>query len=112
MNGDVKLKVVAEEIKEILKKHDVAGAVVLHTPGFGEYFFNIHTSYSCAYHYKEDEVRFYSKKENFKSPEEQKKKSEDTSNMLKILTDCTAFQFGGLRYLSDQFDKMSGAVHY
>ena len=112
MNGDVKLKMVAEEIKEILKKNDVAGDVVLHTPGFGEYFFQIHTSYSCAYRYEEDQVRFYSKRRDFKSTTEQKKKSEDTSNMLKILTDCTAMNFGQLHTMSQSFDEMTGAEHY
>lgn len=112
MNGDVKLKIVAEEIKEILKKHDVAGAIVLHTPGYGEYLFHLNTSYSCAYRYLEDQVRFYSKRADFKTVEEQKKKSEDTSNMLKILTDCTAFNFGQLHTMSQSFDEMTGAEHY
>jgi len=112
MNGDVKLKMVAEEIKEILNKHNVAGAVVLHTPGFGEYFFHLHTSYSCAYRYEEDQVRFYSKKADFKSVEEQKKKSEDTSNMLMILTNCTATNFMHLKTMHEAFDEMTGAVHY
>ncbi len=37
-----------EEIKSILKKHDIAGSIILHAPGFSEYLNHIDTSYSCA----------------------------------------------------------------
>jgi hypothetical protein len=108
---EVKLKVVAEEIKEILRKHDVAGVIALHSPGHGEHFIHINPSYSCAYMYDDNEIRFYSKKSDYKNPEEQWKKQADTSNMLRILTDCTAFNFMGCEYLSKQFDKATGAEH-
>ena len=112
MNPQLKLKVVAEEIKEILKKHDVAGSVSLHLPGHGEYFFHLHTSYSCVYRYQEDQVRFYSKRQDFKTLEEQKIKSENTSNMLMILTQCTATTFSQLKTMHEAFDEMTGAEHY
>lgn len=108
---EIKLKVAAEEIKEILKKHDIAGAIVLHSPGHAEYFVQLNPSYSCAYMYNDNEVRFYSKKQDYKSLDEQIKKQEDTSNMLKLLTDCTAFNFGSLHYLSQQIDELTNAKH-
>ncbi len=37
------------EIKEILDKHDIAGSIVIHTPGFGEHLVKIDPSYSCAF---------------------------------------------------------------
>jgi len=37
-----------EEIKPILKKHDIAAFVLLHEPGFTEYLNAVTPSYSCA----------------------------------------------------------------
>lgn len=37
-----------EQIKNILKENDIAGFVVLHTPGFSEYVNYLNPSYSCA----------------------------------------------------------------
>lgn len=48
MQYSPKLKMAMEEIKEILAKNDIAGFVVLHTPGFSEYLHALETSYSCA----------------------------------------------------------------
>lgn len=44
-----RLKVARIEIEAILKKHDLAGAVTLHTPGMSEFFYDIRPSYSCAW---------------------------------------------------------------
>jgi len=109
---EIKLKVAAEEIKEILRKHNLAAAVALHSPGHGEYFVHLNPSYSCAYMYQDNEVRFYSKKEDYKTPTEQIEKQADTGNMLKILADITAFNFGCLNHLSKRFDELTGAEHY
>ena len=48
MQYSPKLKKAMEEIKAVLKKHDIAGSIVLHSPGFSEYLNHIDTSYSCA----------------------------------------------------------------
>jgi hypothetical protein len=48
MQYSPKLKKAIEEIKEVLNKHDIAGFVILHTPGFSEYLNHVTTSYSCA----------------------------------------------------------------
>lgn len=37
------------EIEEILKKYDIAAAVMLHAPGFTEMILKIETGYSCGY---------------------------------------------------------------
>lgn len=47
MNFSPKLKIAADEIKEILKKHDIGGSVILHTPGYGEHVLKIDPSYSA-----------------------------------------------------------------
>ncbi len=44
-----KLKIARTEIEAILRKHDLAGVVVLHTPGMTEFFYDVRPSYSCAW---------------------------------------------------------------
>lgn len=44
-----RLKIARTEIEAVLKKHDLAGVVVLHTPGMSEFFYDIRPSYSCAW---------------------------------------------------------------
>ena len=112
MSPETILKVAAEEIKEVLIKHNLAAAVSLHTPGYGEYFVRLNPSYSCAYMYNDEEVRFYSKKADYSIPEQQMQRQIDTANMLKILTDITACNFGALHHLSKQFDALTNAEHF
>lgn len=112
MNTETTLKIAAEEIKEILRKHNLAAAVALHSLGHGEHFVHLSPSYSCAYMYKDNEIRFSSKRADYKTQTEQLEKQAATSNMLKILTDITAFNFGGLNRLSKKFDELTGAEHY
>jgi hypothetical protein len=111
MKSETKLKVAAEEIKEILKKHDIAAIFSLHTPGHGEFVLHLNTSYSCAYIYNDHELRFYSKRKDYKTQEEQFKKLADTSNMLKLLTDMTANNFLMLKPLSEKIDEVTNAEH-
>lgn len=44
-----RLKLARLEIEAVLQKHDLAGAVVLHTPGMSEWFYSIRPSYSCMW---------------------------------------------------------------
>lgn len=48
MKYSPKLKTAMERIKAILKEYDIAGTIVLHTPGFSEYLLKIDPSYSVA----------------------------------------------------------------
>ena len=48
MQYSPKLKISISEIKAILEKHDIAGSIVLHTPGNSEYLMHINPTYSCA----------------------------------------------------------------
>jgi len=50
MQYDPKLKKAKTEIEAILDKYDIGGAVVLHSPGFGEHFMKLDPSYSCAFY--------------------------------------------------------------
>jgi hypothetical protein len=109
---ETKLKVAAEEIKEILRKYDIAGAVSLHSPGHGEHFLHLNPSYSCASIVSDKEIRFYSKLKDYKSKEEQMQKQEDTVNMCHILSHITGINFMILEGCSRKLDDKTGAEHY
>lgn len=44
-----RLKVARLEIEAVLARHDLAGVVVLHTPGMSEFFYNLRPSYSVCW---------------------------------------------------------------
>lgn len=76
-----------ERIKAILKEYDIAGSVVLHTPGFSEYFLKINPSYSCAKQ-EGDGLRIVAKLSDFNGDKQARdKKLEDTVNMISHLAD-------------------------
>lgn len=109
--NELKLKVAAEEIKDLLRKHDIAGIVSLHAPGHAEYIVHLNPSYSCAYIYNDNEVRFYAKRADFKNTEEHQQKKMYTANMLSLLTLSTGNNFMMLNKMSEVFDKLTGAEH-
>lgn len=111
MSPELKLKTAAEEIKDILRKHDIAASIVLHTPGHGEFLNHFLTSYSCAFQYEDESIRFYSKKEDFDSQEEQLKQQESTANMLRMLTEQVGRNFMMLKPITEKFDKITNAQH-
>jgi len=113
---EVKLKTAAEEIKEILRKHDISASIVLHAAGengngYGEYVNHIHTSYSCAYWYNDNEVRFHSKRKEYDSDQQQIEKLTNTSNMLSILAQGIGNNFIMFDALNQKFDSLVGAEH-
>lgn len=82
MTYSPKLKIAIEEIKQILKKHDIAASVIIHTPGFSEYLHHINTSYSCAF-FEGDNLRVKAKLQDFNGDKKaQQKKIADTLNMV------------------------------
>lgn len=111
LKPETKLKVAAEEIKEVLRKHDIAGSIMLHTPGHGEFINHLLTSYSCAYQYEDESIRFYSKSKDYNTPEEQEAKLRDTANMLRILCEGVGKNFMMLEPLSRKFDELVDAEH-
>lgn len=44
-----RLKIARLEIEAVLDRHDLAGVVVLHTPGMSEFFYSIQPSYSVCW---------------------------------------------------------------
>jgi len=116
MQYSPKLKTAMEEIKEIMKKYDIAGIVSLHTPGHGEHFTRIDPSYSCAkFETVEGEmaIRVKAKKEEHNGDiEELTKKITDTANMFAVLCE------GGSRILlplidvSTKLNNLTKATHF
>lgn len=109
--SEIKLKVAAEEIKDVLRKHDLAGAVALHSPGHGEFVLHLNPSYSCAYIYNDNEIRFYNKSTDYATVEEAKEKVMATANMLSLLADITGRNFMMINSMSETFDDLTGAEH-
>ena len=90
MQYSPKLKTAMEEIKAVLKKHDIGGFVLLHTPGFIEYINHISPSYSCAFMHEGD-FRVRLKAAELPGGKVQAKQlAEDTYNMVTLMTDILA----------------------
>jgi hypothetical protein len=108
----LKLKIAIEEIKEILIKHDMAGAIVVHRPGEAEHYVHLNASYSCAYMISDTELRFYSKRADYNTQEEQIEKLTSTANMLNMLQEGAGRNFMFLDPLTKMFDDVTNAQHY
>lgn len=89
MQFSPKLKVAKEEIMEVLRKHDIAGMFVLHTPGHGEFMLHVDTGYSCA-KFDGNQLRIRAKlQEDFGGDKKLwKEKITDTVNMMQTFQDC------------------------
>ncbi len=85
MQYSPKLKKAMQQIKNILEENDIAGFVVLHTPGFSEYLNHVQTSYSCAT-ITPDGVRLRLKEAEV-GKEKAKFLAENTYNMITHLTE-------------------------
>lgn len=95
MQYSPKLKKAMEEIKEVLKKHDIGGIVCLHNPGFQEYVNHLNPSYS-AMTLTENESRFQIKghrKHYFNNTEMRDQKLADTKNMVDHFTTFAGSEF-------------------
>lgn len=112
MQYSPKLKTAIEEIKQILRKHDIAGIVVLHTPGFGEYLNHITPSYSCAsIDNLSGRYQLKGRKEHFSNEAERHNKLKDTCNMMRTLADLTGKSALNLLEAAKATDKFLDAQH-
>lgn len=112
MQYSPKLKKAMEEIKAIIRKHDIGAMVILHAPGFSEYYMNISPSYSCAKH-DGDTVRIKAKLKDFNGDKKAwQVKVTDTSNMLTHLGETGARTSMSILNVSEQLDKLIDAEHF
>lgn len=109
--ANIKLKIVMDEIKRTLEKHDVAGLVVLHTPGHSEYLLHINTTYSCA-KLESGGIRIKALKSDYGGDTERRdRKVADTSNMLSLLGDTGAYISNSVKQISAAVDATVKAEH-
>ena len=96
MQYDPKLKKAMEEIKEVLKKHDIAGYVVIHSQnGFIEYLNHLNPSYSCAF-LQDVQLRVKLKTAELPGGQTQAKYlAEKTYNMISLMTDIIVMHASG-----------------
>jgi hypothetical protein len=113
MDYSARLKRIAAQIKAILEKENVAGLVVLHTPGYSEYLLHLTTSYSCVKVIGNGEVRVQSRLlEDYKGNVAMKRKKEkDTANMLNLIGTTAANLSLSVLDFSEAVDKATGAEH-
>jgi hypothetical protein len=99
MDYSPKLKTAMEEIKSILKKHDITGLAVIHTPGFSEYLLHVEASYSCM---KFDGRRLGVKTNDINKNPAEFKKLTDTCNMLVHFSDIGLHVLSGVEGLLER----------
>ena len=116
MNYSPKLKKAMAEIREILDKHDIAGFVALHTPGYGEHMLKIDPSYSAAkYVTIPEEENQIGISVRIKTDEVGKEKARDlatyTTNMFHVLTEITGPTAMKLIEMSEYMDDHYNSDH-
>jgi hypothetical protein len=95
MQYSPKLKAAMDDIKDVLKRYDIAGFVVIHTPGFYEYLNYLTPSYSCA-KLENGEFRVRLKEAELPGGSKQAEQmAADTFNMVTLLTDTIAQHAAG-----------------
>lgn len=111
MQYSPKLKKAMQEIKDILSKHDIAGMVVIHTPGHSEFLNKMDPTYSIL-KIKGDEVRMRATAADYNGDLAARNKAiADTCNMLHSITATTGQMLMPLMDLSDKVDKILNASH-
>ena len=109
MQYSIKLKKAMAEIKDILDKYDIAGCVVIHTPGHTEYALKLDPSYSCA-KLERGQLRFKTKGMNV-APAAKRKLLEDSANMMHGLSMTSGKLSMNLLDGSEKINQIAGAIH-
>lgn len=102
-----RLKIARAEIEGILKKHDLAAVVALHTPGMTEFFYDITPSYSCVWiDERVQQLRMKSKLEQYGGDRQaQLSDQAATANMIHGLAEdlnAAAGMFGSVAAVIDR----------
>lgn len=111
MQYSPKLKKAMQEINEVLAKHDIAGLVVIHTPGHSEFLTKLNPTYSCC-KVNHEGIRVKAKLEDFNG--DAKKRNQvisDTANMLHSLSLVAGNILMPIMDLSQKVDAMVNASH-
>ena len=90
--ADPKLKEAAAEISGILKKHDIAGYVMLMSETHSEFMFKLDPTWSACI-VEDNTVRIRAKEKELGSKEAVHRKAESTAHMLCQMKDLSAYGF-------------------
>lgn len=105
-----RLKIARLEIEAVLRQHDLAGVIVLHTPGMTEFFYDIRPSYSCVW--VEDAVgmlRMKSKLADYGGDAQaQRHDQAATANMTRGLAEDLNSAAGMFLDIADVVDRAAG----
>lgn len=113
MQYSPKLKEAMEEVKAILKKHDIAAFVVLHDPrGYTEFLNHITPSYSCVKHHPMG-FRIRARLEEDFNGDKAKMEYHlnATSNMLNSISTVASTNILNIMDVSKILDEKIGAIH-
>ncbi len=102
-----------QQIQGILLKNDIAGSIVLHTPGFSEYLNHVSPTYSCATMEANGLLRIRAKAEDYNGDVKiRNEKLRDTSDMFHHLSKEAGTNVLSLMEISDKLDQLLGAEHF
>lgn len=101
---DPKLREIAEEFKSLCKNYDVGAVVLFVSPSHAEFVNYISPSWSVA-KIEGPGLRFRSKREDFKSKEEQDHATESTTHMLTSIVEWSRQINGDMRQVLEQLGK-------
>lgn len=101
-----------EDVKKVLDKYDIAGLVIIHKPGFGEYYLKIDPTYSCAKYDAAGNIRIKAKQSDYNGNTVAKMKAiSETANMFKVISDLSDLTSDMVKQISAFVDKETGAEH-
>lgn len=111
MQYSPKLKKAMEEIAAVIKKHDIAGVVVLHTPNYSEHRMFLQPSYSCVSEFSDNHIRVKAKAAEYDSIEARNAAIRDTTNMFHHLANLGGKQTLMLMDVADMVNAKVKAEH-
>jgi len=104
-----KLKKAMRQIQHIMDEHDIAGSIVLHTPGFGEHYMRINPSYSAAKFepipgQEGQQIRMHIKEKQI-GKKRAKELAEGTTNMFTIMNELLLHHTVITQHMADDLNK-------
>jgi hypothetical protein len=111
---DPKLKTAADEIKAIMRRHDIAGIVMLASPTHLEYLLTIDPSWSCCWmeeHAEGKLLRIKAKRADYPDLETQKKVLAESIGMLMGFIDCCNNTTRNLENVVGRISESIGITH-
>lgn len=102
---DPVLKQAMAEIRAVMTKHDIGGAVTLVSATHSEFYYHLTPSWSICYFAAPTQLQFRSKLADFKTEEEQQRCTELTVHMVHQLRDLGAQNFTQMSQVIDMLNE-------